>query len=145
MTNVRTGLALSIQQPWAWLIVNGFKAIENRDWPTRVRGWIGIHAGQTFDAEGYAWVRREFPQIDLPARDAFERGGIVGRAKLIDCVEMHDSPWFHGRYGFVLDEAAPLPFCPCPGRLGFFRPTPRPPANAHPLSEDPRDAAPSHP
>jgi hypothetical protein len=24
--------ALSIKQPWAWLIVNGHKDIENRDW-----------------------------------------------------------------------------------------------------------------
>lgn len=26
--------ALSIRQPWAWLVVQGYKDIENRDWPT---------------------------------------------------------------------------------------------------------------
>lgn len=29
---------LSIRQPWAWLIVNGYKDIENRTWPTHFRG-----------------------------------------------------------------------------------------------------------
>lgn len=116
----RTGRALSIQQPWAWLIVHGFKPVENRNWPTRVRGLIGIHAGLKVDAEGYEWVRRHFPEIKLP--NLFDVGGIVGRARLVDCVEEHDSPWFVGRYGFVLADAEPLPLMPCRGKLGFFRP-----------------------
>ena len=34
-------IALSIRQPWAWLIVNGYKDIENRDWKTHYRGrWM---------------------------------------------------------------------------------------------------------
>lgn len=119
----RTGRALSVQQPWAWLIVNGFKNVENRDWPTKVRGWIGIHAGMKFDHDGYQWVRAEFPQIELPLRlEGFERGGIVGRARLVDCVQDMDSPWFSGRYGFVLANAEPLALMPCRGMLGFFRP-----------------------
>lgn len=31
MSELITMKCLSIQQPWAWLIVNGFKDIENRD------------------------------------------------------------------------------------------------------------------
>lgn len=116
----RTGLALSVQQPWAWLIVNGYKSVENRTWNARVRGVIGIHAGKTVDAEGYNWVRERFPLIELPTR--FNVGGIVGRARLIDCVQVHDSEWFFGPYGFVFADAEPLSFMPCRGRLGFFRP-----------------------
>lgn len=119
----KTGRALSIQQPWAWLITMGHKPVENRDWPTRVRGVIGIHAGQKFDHEGYAWVRRTFPHLVMPAPEAFERGGIVGRAIITDCVEQMDSPWFFGAYGFVLERGCPLPFQACRGQLGFFRPT----------------------
>lgn len=129
MRSDRTGRALSIQQPWAWLIVHGYKDVENRNWPTNVRGTVGIHAAQKFDREGYEWVRREFPQIVLPAPEAFERGGIVGRARLTDCVEDMDSPWFFGPFGFVLADAEPLRFRACAGRLGFFRPAlsaPRP-------------------
>ena len=86
-TTSKTGLALSIQQPWAWLIVNGHKPVENRDWPTRLRGTIGIHAGKKFDREGYDFVRRHFPRIRMPDPEAFERGGVVGGAVLMDCVE----------------------------------------------------------
>jgi hypothetical protein len=34
--------ALSIMQPWAWLIVNGHKAIENRNWRCHYRGPVLI-------------------------------------------------------------------------------------------------------
>jgi hypothetical protein len=30
--------AISIRQPWAWLIVNGYKDVENRIWAANVRG-----------------------------------------------------------------------------------------------------------
>ena len=33
--------ALSIKQPWSWLIVHGHKDIENRDWSTQLRGRVG--------------------------------------------------------------------------------------------------------
>lgn len=36
--------ALSIRQPWAWLIANGYKDIENRSWRTNYRGPVLIHA-----------------------------------------------------------------------------------------------------
>jgi len=115
-------LLISVQQPWAWLVVNGYKDIENRDWSTKVRGMVGIHAGKKFDEAGYLYVRQEFPEIEMPAPDSFERGGIVGRVKITDCVEDSPSRWFFGRYGFVLANGEPLPFMPCRGMLGFFKP-----------------------
>jgi hypothetical protein len=115
-------LALSIQQPWAWLIVHGYKPVENRDWSTKLRGVIGIHAGKKFDRDGYEWVRAEFPEIPMPEPNAFPMGGIVGRAHLVDCVTAHASPWFFGEFGFVLQNAEPLDLAPCRGKLGFFRP-----------------------
>lgn len=48
------------------------------------------------------------------------RGGIVGRANLVDCVTKSDSPWFFGPYGFVLEDVSPLPFVPMKGELGIF-------------------------
>lgn len=112
--------ALSIRQPWAWLIVEGYKEVENRDWPTRFRGRFLIHAGKAFDQAGYVFVRQQFPTILLPAREEFDRGGIVGEATLLDCVTESPSPWFFGRFGFVLAEAKALPFRPMPGKLSFF-------------------------
>lgn len=112
--------ALSIQQPWAWLIVNGYKPVENRHWPTKVRGRVVIHAGKKFDREGYEWVRVNFPEIPMPHPDAFERGGIVGSATLTACVTESDSPWFFGDYGFVFADPRSCALWPCRGMLGFF-------------------------
>ena len=119
--------ALSIRQPWAWLIANGFKDIENRSWKTNLRGEFLIHAGKAFDSAGYEWVRTNFPTIPMPAIADFERGGIVGRATLIDCFppESHrngkcSSPWYFGEYGFLVKDASPLPFQAIRGKLSFF-------------------------
>jgi hypothetical protein len=112
--------ALSIQQPWAWLIVNGYKDIENRTWQTRLRGTVLIHAGKTIDRAGYQHLRGQCPDIPLPPLDNLEVGGIVGQCELIACVESSTSPWFAGPYGFVLVHGTPLPFVPLQGHLGFF-------------------------
>lgn len=142
-------LALSIRQPWAWLIVHGPKRIENREWPTRYRGPILIHASKWWSQAGvadtlnaladaglvatpYANDQRELPGLVPSGRDRRlprvplmrvqeERGGIVGRAEIVDCVTSHGSPWFAGPFGFVLDKVEPVPFQPCPGALGLFR------------------------
>lgn len=112
--------ALSIRQPWVWLIARGFKPVENRTWNTKVRGSILIHASKSFDKQGYAWVRDNFPEIDLPLPAQFERGGIAGIADLYAVATASTSPWFFGPFGFCLRNARPLPFAPMLGRLGFF-------------------------
>ena len=33
-----------VRQPWAWLIVNGYKDIENRSWHTNYQGMLLIQA-----------------------------------------------------------------------------------------------------
>jgi len=50
--------ALSIRQPWAWLIVNGWKDIENREWSTRFRGRLLIHAGKQIESDAVEALRR---------------------------------------------------------------------------------------
>jgi len=41
--------ALSIRQPWAWFVVNGYKPFENLSWWTRYRGPTLIHAPGRLD------------------------------------------------------------------------------------------------
>jgi hypothetical protein len=43
------GVALSIRQPWASLILLGLKSVEIRSWPTSYRGPFFIHAAKTLD------------------------------------------------------------------------------------------------
>ena len=116
-------LALSVRQPWAWAITAGIKPVENRTWPTKVRGRVLIHAGVRWDdgeEEGMRDIRHWCRQFDLPVPDRVDLGGIVGEAEIIDCVTDHPSEFFMGPYGFVLRNAKPLPFRPLKGRLGFF-------------------------
>ena len=102
--------ALSIKQPYPHHIFHDGKDVENRDWPTRGRGWFIIHAGVS-KSELVA-----DNQMHLP------RGGIVGMARIVDCVTEMDSPWFFGKFGFVLRDAFSVPMIPCRGQLGFFNP-----------------------
>lgn len=120
--------ALSIRQPWAWMIVYGGKTIENRDWATTFRGRILVHAsrGMTRDEWGDAWsfARGSGAAEAAVAADVtrlnIQRGGIIGSVEIVDCVERSDSRWFVGRYGFVLRNPQPFPFLPYRGQLGFF-------------------------
>lgn len=41
--------ALSMRQPWAWLVVKGIKSMEMRTWGTRYRGSLLIHASGKWD------------------------------------------------------------------------------------------------
>ncbi len=110
--------ALSILQPYAWLIVTGRKDIENRTWHTGYRGPVLIHAGKTYGKGDYADDAACY--ADYPEREAMI-GGIVGIATITGCVGMSDSEWFNGPWGFTLTNARALPaLIPMRGALGFF-------------------------
>jgi hypothetical protein len=113
--------ALSVRQPWAWLIVAGYKDVENRSWRTDYRGRLLIHASQTADkwAMGAYQEQAEEYGYDLP--DEYPTGAIVGSVELVDCVEQYDSEWFEGPIGWILDKpeafASPIP---AKGKLGLW-------------------------
>ncbi|NSZ47986.1 hypothetical protein G6L63_08670 [Agrobacterium vitis] len=122
--------ALSIRQPWAWCIVNLGKDIENRNWPTRFRGPVCIHAAKGMTRDEYegclATVHaisrtHPFPQGGtFPQREVLQRGGIVATAEIVNCVDRSASLWFFGTFGFVLRNVQPVEFIPVKGALGFF-------------------------
>ena len=133
--------ALSIRQPWAWLIAKGIKDVENRSWPTDFRGRIYIHAGAKFDTQAMLdnrlcpWLAEALiddetgKQLDELHRNFNRHGAIIGEVDLFDCKYQYDlmdndfcSPWAEsGKYGFYLANAVlydePIP---CRGQLGFF-------------------------
>ncbi|OGB09884.1 MAG: hypothetical protein A3E79_08910 [Burkholderiales bacterium RIFCSPHIGHO2_12_FULL_61_11] len=132
-------IALSIRHPWAWLIVNGFKNVENRSWLTNYRGPFLVHAGLTCKQADYdaamlfieAFIDPALVH-QVPDIGELQLGGVVGMAKLVNCTEEHLSPWFTGGaangggYGFVLEQGMPIPFMPWKGRQGFFDINPAP-------------------
>lgn len=119
--------ALSIRQPWAWLIVNGFKDVENRTWKTKYRGEVLIHASKTYDKVDYNYLKSMIgsESVDklLLAGLHPEKflGGIIGKVEITDCVEQCNSKWFHGPYGFIVKNQQVLPFYPYKGKLGLFK------------------------
>ena len=67
---------LTIKEPWASLIVQGFKKYEFRSWKTNYRGKILIHAGLSKeDIDKY----REY-NLDISS------GEIIGEAYITDCI-----------------------------------------------------------
>ena len=120
--------ALSVCQPWAWLIVNGYKDIENRTWKLDYRGPLVIHASKRVGQEqldDVMHVQHKFTDIRMPPFRDMPMGGIVGLVDVVDCVTASDSPWFNGPFGFVLANPRRCKFVPMPGRLGLF------PVHAH--------------
>lgn len=142
--------ALTFRQPWAWAVVYGGKPIDNRVWNTNFRGEFLIHAGlgmtlaeyKNFmdfafgvfgDQRTFYLPDSEEPhgqcQTPFPTFNELERGGIIGKATLVDVLPRlpagytmgwnHD--WrFEGNYGFVLNDVQALPFQKCSGARKFW-------------------------
>ena len=69
---------LSIREPWASIIINGYKEYEFRSWKTNYRGKILIHASKNIEKEN---VER-FKELNLN----YKQGFIIGEAELVDCI-----------------------------------------------------------
>lgn len=114
--------ALTVRQPWAWAIFAG-KNIENRNWLTRYRGRLAIHAAKGMTRMEYESAARfcTMRGLVVPPRDALAFGAILGTVEVVDCVSLHPSPWFEGEYGLVLSH--PQPFArpvPAVGALSLW-------------------------
>jgi hypothetical protein len=110
--------ALSLKPPWPWVILNGFKPVENRSWTTKYRGPLLIHQSKTFDWAGWNFIQKRHR---LPLDCAKDKGCLVGRVDLVDVVREHPSPWAFGPYVWVLRNpekfSKPIPWR---GQLGLF-------------------------
>ncbi|HEY3300968.1 MAG TPA: hypothetical protein VGJ90_09370 [Methylophilaceae bacterium] len=124
--------ALSLKQPYAWLIANGYLLVDDRTWGTQYRGPMLIHASKGLYEQYYHYIKSS-TNIPIPDRDKLEYGGVVGIAKLVLCCKPSDLPASIKReqrvhfggvhqeyYGFLFEQATPLAFMPCPGKLGIF-------------------------
>ena len=119
---------ISLHQPWAWLMVNGWKDVENRSWLTNYRGPMLVHASLTVD--NYADVSAHFERVwgapldvsKCPSFDDIEAGGIVGawRVNGVLAPTLFNPPladWhFSDQYGWQVDRQVILPFRPMKGQ-----------------------------
>lgn len=91
---------ITIKQPWASLIVEGIKDVENRTWKTNFRGRILIHAGiektsgliaKYLSHEQHIEFRKK---VGYSGLDFLEpTGAIIGSVEIVDCVINHPSIW----------------------------------------------------
>jgi len=107
--------ALSIRQPWAGLIMDGIKVVENRSRRTGFRGRILVHAGLRPD------LGPEVLRL-LLGRHQAHYGALIGTVEITDCIRGSTSPWaLRGMRHWVLSDARPLRLpIPFKGKLGFF-------------------------
>jgi hypothetical protein len=115
--------ALTVKQPLAWLIVSGFKDVENRSRRTHHRGPLLIHAGldkSLFNVDEAEYIKEKYG-VDIP--DELDFGAVVGVVDVVDCVETSKSKWhMPGHFGWVLANPRQLESRGCKGALGTFLP-----------------------
>jgi hypothetical protein len=114
--------ALSIKQPWAWLIVRGWKDVENRKWKTNYRGPLLIHSSKNWDIKELERANKLIKPTKLTDNiKHYKFGEIIGVVELYDCVEEYESKWFEGPYGFLLRNHTQFETSiPYKGMLGLF-------------------------
>jgi hypothetical protein len=131
--------ALTLRQPWAWLVANGHKGIENRPRGfshKSFRGDFWIHAANESSASIGSWPlavklchKLLGADFQIPPARELAFGAIVGRARITGILvpqgqmfHKPDVPWhFQDQYGFIVENAAPLSIpVPCRGHQGFW-------------------------
>ncbi|MDX8437775.1 MULTISPECIES: ASCH domain-containing protein [Mesorhizobium] len=119
--------AVSIQQPWAELILQGKKSIEVRSWNPTYRGPVWLHTGLKVNEE----LDQQFGLSGL------YRGGFVGRFQLANIIRFDVDRWSMWRsrhlvegpmigelYGWMIREPIRMRPIPSKGKLGLFHPEP---------------------
>jgi len=133
------GYALSLKQPWAALLVHGYKWIEVRRWPTARRGRVLVHAARVPDPRPEVWSLVP-AELNAAARLV---GGILGAGDLVECRayrtaeafaadragHLNDPRWFRAPtlYGFVFGGLTAVPFRIYRGGMRFFPVAPETP------------------
>ena len=62
---------ITLKQPWATLIAEGYKKYEFRSWKTNYRGELYIHAGKGIDKKAmkkFEYLNLEYPQSKILAK-----------------------------------------------------------------------------
>ena len=132
--------AITVLQPWAWLLATGKKRCETRSWKTNYRGEILIHAGKQnltlcmkHETIFEARYMKQAGVFDIE----LATGAIIGKADLVNCVRIDEAihrlvreqhieedafgNFSPGRYAWVMEN--PVLFdtpIPARGRQGLW-------------------------
>ena len=71
---------ITLKQPWASLVAEGFKKYEFRSWKYTYKGEILIHAGKSVDKE----AMERFKHLNLK----YPTSKIIAKVKIIECIKL---------------------------------------------------------
>lgn len=83
--------AITVIQPWAWLLASGQKKFETRSWQTNARSLFVIHASKRTKVsdEAFQALFSAAPELftahGIASADDLAYGAAVGAARLVDC------------------------------------------------------------
>ena len=122
---------LTIKEPYATLIKEGYKEYEFRTWKTNFRGEFLIHAGKSIDKK----AMEKYKHLNLNINP----GHIIAKAKIIDCIKIDDdakkmlskinkheiytnsiNSKEEKLYGFKVEDVKPINPIEVSGKLSFW-------------------------
>lgn len=115
--------AITIKEPWATLIKEGYKEYEFRVWKTSYRGEVLIHAGKSYDEENI----KRFENRNLK----YSPGKIIAKATITDCILVDEE--FTKKmlakdpelYGFKLENIEEVEPIEAKGKLSLWEYNPK--------------------
>mmetsp|Transcript_11133 Transcript_11133/g.24868 ORF Transcript_11133/g.24868 Transcript_11133/m.24868 type:complete len:907 (-) Transcript_11133:104-2824(-) len=111
--DVDAGMCLSLQQPWASLLIHGFKRVDGRPWATEHRGRLWIHAASSPVEDA------EVDALEYQYRELYESNGFnmppfpskssgYPTSALLGCVDLEEC-WAFQEYLKVLEAHPSMP------------------------------------
>lgn len=110
--------AISIKNPWPYLIAWGIKDVENRTLRTHYRGRFYIHVSQKWDKRiremSLLFTKKQFESMDHITTNKLIHpnlqtdmvtGAIIGEATIVDCIHNSKSIWAEkDKWHFILED-----------------------------------------
>ncbi len=127
---------ITLYQPYAAAVAEGWKVHETRSWKTSYRGPIAIHAAANLSENQIAKAFRQIfqgqPYLLREPAALFERGKIIATAKLVEIQRTEDvarkpaddldrafGVWDPGRFAWRLEDPVPITPIPWKGAQGL--------------------------
>lgn len=118
---------LTLREPYAWLVVNGFKDVENRTWLSHYTGRVLIHSAKVVDEHfdrvaNYAGTHFGIVVPDREELEVNNCGRLVGVAHFGKMFKPLESPWYQpGKWAWPISWAfAVHPGPVIRGKQGFW-------------------------
>lgn len=129
--------ALTIKNPWAYLIATGTKTVENRSRRTHYRGKVLLHSSKQMDNRYRdmstmftydQWLALTLQQQEKCVSGILHMSAIIGEAEIVDCIENSKSVWAEpGQWHWIIKNAVMYekPILNVKGQLGIWNCTDR--------------------